>query len=180
MSLSVKDCLSAPDFPYQLENLQNLLNNSHANLTFWGTRVVEVTEADGSISSFTLDKIARAVLNAADERCDADDLNLPERLAGIELVRKVQKFYEDTDALRDTSNILTWIIVLIREFNFGYPYTTRFFIEDDACKLFLAYSKPKFIEEFGDHFDEFDNHPASTGGFGPPLRVCVKEELIRA
>ena len=118
-------------------------------------------------------------LRVSDQRCELDDLTLRERVAGIEIVRKLENFYRVTDTEIQKSNFLTRFLNWIREFSF-VPYTTRFYLEDGADDKFRAYSQDRFLKQFGGNFDEMYGHPSSDGWFGPSLRILAKEDEIRA
>ncbi len=172
---SLEASLGALNFSTQLEEVNKLLDGAQTDIIFWGTRVVKVNGYSGSVS---LENLARKTLNVGQLRCEADDLTPSERIAGVEIVRKLQKFYKLTDTQKQNVNFITRFFIWIREFAFT-PYTTRFYI-DGGPDEFRAYSKEKFIQQFGDKFNNLDEHPSSDGGFGPPLRIYAKEECIRA
>lgn len=167
--------LNSLSFSTQLDTVKNLIDTAQAKTTFWGSRVVEVNGFTGSVY---LDDIANKILRAGNHRSDADDLTPAERIAGVEVVRKLENFYRVTDIQIQNSNFFTKFLNWIREFSF-IPYTTRFYIEETAEGNFRAYSKAKFLQQFGGAFDEMHSHPASDGSFGPPLRILAKEDRIR-
>ena len=173
---SLKAHISSLDFSTQLSVVKNLIDTAQAKTTFWGSRVIEVNGFTGSVY---LADVARKILKAGSQRSDADDLTPAERVAGIDTVRKLEKFYQITDLQIKTSNFFTKFLNRIREFSFT-PYTTRFFIKERAEENFRAYSRSKFLQQFGGVFDEEDHHPACDGAFGPPLRILAMENKIRA
>jgi hypothetical protein len=168
--------LSSINFSYDLEALKILLDTSQVKTTFWGSRVVEVKDFTGSVY---LEDIAREILVIGRQRSDADDLLPEERIAGIEIARKLEGFYRISDTQIQNSNFFTKFFNWIREFSF-IPYTTRFHIEETAEINFRGYSEVKFLEQFGGAFNAMLNHPASAGAFGPPLRILAREDRIRA
>lgn len=168
--------LSSLNFSNQLATVKNLLDTAQVKTTFWGSRVVEVNGFSGSVY---LDDVARKILTAGYQRSDADDLLPAERIAGVEIVRKLKDFYRVSDTQIQNSNFFTKFLNFIREFSF-IPYTTRFYIEETAEGNFRAYSEVKFLQQFGGAFNEIHDHPASDGCFGPPLRIMAREAQIRA
>lgn len=168
--------LNSLNFSSQLTTVKNLINTAQVKTTFWGSRVVEVNGFTGSVS---LEDIARKILRTGRQRSDADDLLLAERIAGVETVRKLEGFYRISDTQIQNSNFFTKFLNWMRECSF-MPYTTRFHIEETAEGNFRAYSKAKFLQQFGGAFDEMRGHPASDGSFGSPLRILAREDRIRA
>jgi hypothetical protein len=173
--LSLETKLNSLNFATQLNEVRDLLHTAQAKMTFWGCRVVTVNGFSGSVA---VADIASKVLRASYKRCDDDDLTLPERIAGIEIVKKINGFYFDTDTHIQHANSFTKCFSGIREFSLT-PYTTRFFMGETAEGNFRAYSKAKFLQQFGGQFKRFDDHPASDGSFGPPLRIVAREDRIR-
>jgi len=168
--------LNSLSFSTQLDTVKNLIDTAQAKTTFWGSRVIEINGFKGSVY---LDDIANKILMAGNQRLEADDLTPAERIAGIEIVRKLENLYQVTDAQIRNSNFFTRLLNWIREFSF-IPYTTRFYMQETAEEKFRAYSKEKFLQQFGGAFDEIYYHPASDGSFGPPLRILAIEDRIRA
>lgn len=174
--LSLECHLNSLNFSTQLKDVENLINASCTKTTFWGSRIIKINGFTGSVY---LDDIARKILKAGRERSDADDLTITERMSGMEIVKKLQKFYCDTDIKIQNSNLFTKFLNWIREFS-CIPYTTRFYLEETADSNFRAYSQAKFLEQFGGTADGITNHSAFAGSFGPPLRIMAKEDRIRA
>ena len=173
---SLETYLNSPNFSNQLTTVNNLLDTAQVKTTFWGSRVVEVNGFTGSVY---LEDIARKILRTGSERSEADNLLPAERIAGLEIVRKLVGFYRISDKQIQNSNFLTKFINWVREFSFS-PYTTRFHIEETAEYSFRGYSEANFLQQFGGAFDRMHNHPASGGSFGPPLRIVAREDRIRA
>ena len=154
---SLETHLDSLNYSAQLQAIKNLLisDSAQAKVTFWGSRVVEV---NGFTGSAYLADILKKILATSYQRRDADDLTAAERISGVEIVKKLQRFYTDTDDQLKNSNLLTKILNWIREFSF-IPYSDRFFLADGTIKdNFCAYSPSKFIQEFGrapDHSDGF-------------------------
>ena len=61
-------------------------------------------------------KLANKVAKAACVRKERDDLTPAEKIAGAEIVQKLQNFYDLTDTQIKTSNFFTRFLVWIREF----------------------------------------------------------------
>lgn len=173
---SLETHLNSLSFSSQLIVVKNLVDAAQVKTTFWGSRVVEV---NGFTGSAYLEDIARKILRAGSQRSGADDLLPAERIAGVEIVRKLEGFYRISDTQIQNSNFFTKFLNWIREFSL-IPYTTRFYIEETAEGNFRAYSEAKFLQQFGGAFDEMRDHPASDGSFGPPLRILAREDRIRA
>lgn len=172
------------NFCTQLVEIKNLIESAHAKITFWGGRVIEVNGFTGSVS---LDSIAEKILKAGHQRCQADNLTTPERIAGIDIVKKLNTFYQGTDNQVKNANLITKIINWIREFRFVPYYTTRFNFDENAKNYFRAYSEIKFLQEFGgaigfNHFHE-RSHPAADNWFMGPAHQpmpLARENLIRS
>lgn len=174
--VSLEKHLNSINFSTELNRANQLINSSNTcvKTTFWGSRVVEI---DGYAGSVYLEDIASKIRAASKERCEADNLILEERIAGIEMVHKLIDFYRISDNQIKNSNFFTRLINWIREFSF-VPYTTRFYFEQMAEAEFRAYSDAKFLQQFGGTFGELHHHPASDGFFGQ--RTLAKEDQIRA
>jgi len=94
-----------------------------------------------------------------------------ERIAGVEIVKKLQRFYCETDAQIKNSNLFTKFLNWIREFSF-MPYTDRFFLRETAEENFCAYSASRFLQEFGRAPDRTNGHVGRW--------VVAGEDQIRA
>ena len=167
--------LNSLDFSSQLATVKDLIDVAQPKTTFWGSRVVEVNGFTGSVY---LDDIARKILRTSGLRSDADDLLPAERIAGVEIVKKLEGCYRITDTQIQNSNFFTRFLNWIREFSL-FPYTTRFHIKETAGGNFRAYSETKFLQQFGGAFNTWGGHPASDGFFGPPPRILAREDRIR-
>lgn len=184
--VSLRTHLNNLDFARQLVLVEQLLNQPEpmeqkrephvqAKVTFWGSRVVKVKGYTGTVS---IDFLAKKIYQAGRKRCNADNMTIEERLAGLETTKKIKNFYKITDDEKKNSNFFTRFLVWIREFTFN-PYTTRFYLEDDAELQFRGFNREKFIQHFGNFFDDRDNHPAADGFFGPPQRILARENILR-
>ncbi|MBI5346927.1 MAG: hypothetical protein HZB76_07290 [Chlamydiae bacterium] len=185
---TLKAHLKSLNFATQLGAVNDLLNcysgvNTNntsqikTKISFLGTRLVEVNGYKGPVS---LDFLAKRILGASNQRCKADDLTPAERIAGVEIVRKLKNLYKITDPQINYSNFLTRFLNWIREFSF-IPYTTRFYLSECAEGYFRGFGETKFIQQFGKGPNgKMDQHPASDGAFGPPYRIMAKEDRIRA
>ena len=173
---SIKNHLNSLDFSTQLSAVKEIVENAEVKTTFWGSRVVVVKGFSGSVY---LDDIAHLIICAGNKRSDADDLLPEERILGLKIVRKLEDFYSESDKQIQNSNFFTKFLNWIREYSFS-PYTTRFYLEETAENTFLAYSKTKFLEQFGGNFGDHFHHPASFGSVGPPFRILAKEDEILA
>lgn len=160
--------------PTNVEELKLLLEASHAELTFWGSRVVTFT-SNGRTESVYLDSLAEHIVRVANSRCEADDLTAQERLYGVAVVQKLEGYYKYTDMRVDQANLFTWILNYIGEFSF-IPYTSRFYLEETAKERFLGYSEPKFIEAFG---PSPWRENIARGRMGPPLRIIATQAAVQ-
>jgi hypothetical protein len=146
----------------------------YSDVTFWGTRVLK---EKGHSSSVKLDKISGLVK----EMCDIaiDDLTPQERIAGVEMVRKLKQFYENTDIQLKTKNIFTRFLVWIRELTQIEAFTIRDKVDCQLENDFLTYSKPQFIQQFGENTDQLPRKlRPSTETSGD--RITVREPFVRA
>ena len=169
------------DFSTQLEEVRNLLNREpRTKITFWGTRVIQIDGFSGSVS---LADLCSKILKISRQRSEADDLTSVERIAGVEIVNKLITFYERTDSQRKTCNVFTRFLIWIREYSL-FPYTPRFYLEEDAANRFLGYSQEKFLQTFGGTFSRGtgrfleDEHPDASGGYIND-KIVAKEESVR-
>jgi hypothetical protein len=172
--------INSLNFSTQLDVVKNLIgsDSAHTTTTFWGKRIVEV---DGFTGSVCLDDIARKILSTSHERCNADDLKTAERISGIDIVKKLQKFYHDTDFEIQNANPVTKLFNFIVEFS-NTLYTlnpAKDLREGIADKNFRTYSTNKFFQQF--RTNDYVNHPGIEGGdsFPHPQKLYVKEDHIR-
>ncbi len=170
-----------------LVQLNHLLHMQHskvkASVTFWGKRAVSIEGGIAPFEQVSLEALAKKVLQNSRNRSEADNLTPKERVAGIEIAKKLNEFYAITDEKIKNSNFFTKILNWIREFVFFYPYTTRFFVEDGLQANFQGYSPEKFVQVFGGTKETIEQNSAFSGGSfggGGITRFCAKEEAIRA
>jgi len=171
--LSLNDHINSLNFSTQLEEVKNLINSAQPKTTFWANRLIEVTGFTGSVY---LDDFARKVNLSSNQRVEADDLTTAERIAGIEIVKKINNLYQQTDTLIQNSNFFTRFINWISE---SLPYTPRFFISDTEMH-FRGYSKTKFVQAFGGTISDMRRHPQSAGWFetSSGKRIIAKEKAL--
>lgn len=167
------------NFSTQLEVVKNILDKAETRITFWGTRLVEVGEYTGSI---TLESIASRVLKASNQRCEADDLTLAERVAGLDISKRVENLYLITDKQIQNANLLTRLFRWIREFSFiptRLHFVGKGIFAPSAEEYFQTYSKQKFIRQFGSRgFDKIDGHPAVECTFSNE-KILISKNFIR-
>lgn len=149
-----------------------LLENAETKITFWGTRTIAV-RGHGALSlndiSFDFHRIAR-------NRFLKQDLTPRERITGVEIARKIDKFYQLSDEQVKSCRFITRFFLWIREF---FPLKSGLLACDAAKSYFLAFSKDNFIANFG-HHDPYYEHPAFNGAMSSDfLGVLVKEEKIK-
>lgn len=162
----------------ELKTINNLLNSSLVAVSFWGKRMITVANFKGTM---TIDELTNKIFQLGKNRCNLDDLTTEERIAGIEITKKLKTFYRVTDTKILEANWFTRILNFIREFSL-FTYTIRFEIESDSIEgYFRGYSENKFKSEFGGivigGLYEYEN---SDGSFGSPLRIKATEAAIRA
>lgn len=167
--------LNSLDVSRQWDRMGTIIEKSRATTTQWGSRVVKAKGYKGFIY---LSDLTKKVLVAGRQRCDADDLTVGERIQGIKIARKLNKFYQVTDKEIKRSPLLIKILDWIREFTFCYCWTTRFWCENKGEAYFRAYSERNFLKTFGGELDHLGEHPRADGSFGPPLRVLAKAKYI--
>lgn len=162
--------INSSNFSNQLPTLSLILPLAQASVNFWGARVITSTTFEGSVS---LNELSKKILSVACLRSKADDLSTKERVAGIDVVKDLRKFYKITDTAISKANWFTRFLNYVREFTFSSS-TPRFETEKGLTeKYFRGYSESKYSEEFVNyaHFD---------GSFGPPIRMLAKEDAIRS
>lgn len=182
---SLESHVNSLNFSTQLDVVKNLIDSAHATTTCWGSRLVEV---DGFTGSVYLDDIARKVLIASHQRCDADDLTTAERISGVETVKKLQKFYRDTDIEIQSANPITKLFNFIIEFSTAaYKYIgasntldPKHLREGIADRNFRTYSTDKFFQQFRTR--DYCNHSGVEGGdcFPHPQKLYIKEDHIQS
>ncbi len=84
------------DVRYTILDLQSTLEQYDVQVDSAGTRVI-TTRDSSHVES--LDGITQLVLDAAEWRCDQDDLTIPERVAGMNIVQKLKQWYIASDAV---------------------------------------------------------------------------------
>ena len=169
--------ITSPLYRLNLVGMSNLLERAHAKTTFWGSRIVEISGNRGSIGLYDL---AEQILNAGEQRREANDLTLQERRAGLAVVHKLRAFENATDTEIATRNCFIRFLDWMSKLFSTIAYNARFFITDcKAIDNFCAYSEEAFIDLFEGVFGVDHAHPdaANSGGF--PLRIIAKETSIQ-
>jgi len=116
-------------------NLERFLSGASCKITFWGKRIITAPLFSDSIS---VDEVAKRTFETACARLEAGDLTLQERIAGLKIEKIIKNFY------KIKGNCFTRILNFIREFTL-FPYTPRFFIENDwVHERFCCYSQEEF------------------------------------
>lgn len=176
--ISLETHINSLDFSRQLEVVRDLMETAEVKTSFWGSRVVEVEGYSGSVY---LDSLAERVQRTVYARDSMDYLRPGERIAGIEIVRKLQQFYIETDNQIESSNCLTRLFNWIREFSFVPYYSSRFYIQGNVIQKFQTYSRDHFLQQFGGVIDERGRHPAAEwDDWGPSEQMVAKEMCIGA
>lgn len=137
------------DYENNLEELSKLVGTCDpdvcSDVSFWGQRVVTVPNYSGSVS---LEWLTQQVQRALYKKREKDNLTLADRIAGLDIVKKLQEFYVTTDKKLSSKFFLTRVFNWIREFSV-LPYNTRFYLEQVDAREFTVYSKDKFKKAFG-------------------------------
>lgn len=163
MAISLGGFLDAPDYTYPLVEVNKMLSTTQASVTFWGRRVVKMTEGNELV---TLDAIAKKIIRVARSTDRSGNMELSERIAGIDITNQMFQFYHITDEQIRRSNFLTKIAVYIRELIYGLEksqFEKGFLFngwDGDSCERgFRTYNSTTLIAAFGDPL------PAWIGGF---------------
>lgn len=129
----------------QLPELDRLLPTivPCTRVTSWGERLVEVREADGSLSSISLNNLARAVFDVGRIKCMNHAFTATERVAGLEIEAKIRSYYRYTDEQKNQSSFFTRFLTWIRDF---FAFGVRTQIEKDLN--FRTYSDANYRATF--------------------------------
>lgn len=179
MTSSIESRLNALDFTHKLGEVNNVLNDPQiqTRVTFWGTRVIELPD-QGSVSfSELFDRVFQATSNI-------DNLTSAQRIAGIEVARKLQNFHRLTEEQLGASNWLTKLFNYIREVKLYIPefascllFSWELYVprnpEYPIIKNCKTYSATQFTQEFG-VLSEEGSHPALEETYEPiPVKLSV-------
>jgi len=176
-------------FPHQITDIKNLIDRAKVETAFLGSRVVTV---DGFTGSVDIDDIATRILEVSKVRFKAADstpLSTEERIAGVDIVKKLNEFYIISDNDIKNCNFFTRLLNWILEFSTtptsqyyppGFFCTARFTLAFNAENNFLAYSEARFLEQFGGAFN-YGTHPDAEDTLLPgfPMKILAKEDSVR-
>ena len=149
------------NFSTQLElaNESFRRGDATATVTELGRRIVTIQGYRGCIE---LEKLANKVIKAGYDS-NVDRLSFTERCAGINIVRKINQFYRDTDAELATKKCFTKILCAFRETTccFLFPKIwTRWQINECTADQFASFTEAAFRQEFDLSPDEkLEGHP---------------------
>lgn len=136
--------------PSKWSEISEMLVQAKADVSFWGGRIITVESYEGSI---LIDRVAGEMRKALLNSFDTKDKNfgLEQRLAGIEISKKLAGFYLDSDELIEKANWFTWILAQIWEKALGlFDDQARNDIQEGYLNNYLrAYTKESFKEQFG-------------------------------
>jgi hypothetical protein len=173
--------LQSPQFNGNLVEIRHVLERATARITLWGVRVVEVKDGSHTIC-LRIDQLRDRILMAGRARSRADDLTPEERIAGIEILTKIQTLHANTETELRHKNFFTKILVWLREFRFprftccgGYDWT-------DEREDFLSFNIKEFCSVFKIEEKKLhDRHyPSSMTNFSfNGSRIIASEEAIR-
>lgn len=140
---SLSETLSSSTLTFR--QLRGLLENSHVRVSFWGSRLVS---ADGLKGSVNLAILAMRInsLTGYWSYPSIQISSLRDRLDGIKIARKLEKYYQQTDQMRKMANLITRFLGFLQElFNIQgdsniWLYTNRFSI-GGGCTNYIIVSK---------------------------------------
>lgn len=165
--------------PHRILDIKNLVDKANVEITFWGSPVVSVA----GFESAYIDDIATRILVLSQLRfnvADSNPLSPGERIAGLEIVKKLKEFYIISDREIKNSNFFSKLLKWIGSFFNITPYGgVRFELETRAENNFLTYSHARFLQEFKGDFDEEGCHPDADGAPDRRSMVIAKESSIR-
>jgi hypothetical protein len=162
--------MNAVNFSTQLEEIRDLLCNDTTgvaapDVSFWGSRLI----VKGT-SCVYLEDIACKVQDIA-IACENERVLLSpaQRIAGLQIVQKLQGFYEETDKQAANANCFTRFLVWLREWTL-WPYAIRFYIEDGIeGDRFRTYTRVAFMN-LGTA-EERRPYASEEGTFPPKIKV---------
>src|SRR5437762_1213206 len=96
----------------QLIDINKILDKAETKVTYWGTRVVTIENYEDSVSLHTFTKRLQA---AAYKRLVNNDLKYEERVAGMEILSKLEKLYTNSDADVKKSKLITKVCSAIQD-----------------------------------------------------------------
>jgi hypothetical protein len=144
--ISLEKYIESIDFTSGLEKVNSLISNGvSTGFDNFENPAIQIAGFSGTVS---VDSIANQVLKAGEIKCKKNKLTLADRMAGIELVKKLQLIYLHCDQHKEAENqsngrkFLSWCSEI-------YNSTTRFKIEEFGETCFLAFSPQEFQAEFG-------------------------------
>jgi hypothetical protein len=162
--ISLKQHINSTDFS-DFQTVYNLLENAKVKTSFWGSRLIEISGYTGSVK---IDDIVREFVKIV---CLPDDapkngylglgnsiifmnLSAKERVGGLSVLDKMNKFYELSDEQISKSNLITKFSVgFFKVFRTLINYILPIRSIKDECKSinpnsFFYYTKESFKREF--------------------------------
>lgn len=161
--ISLEKKFESINFLTHLEEANNLVTNGvSTGVTWWGAPAIRIEGYEGDIA---VKDIANQLLQVGKEKSKAGNITLPERIAAIQLVKKLKLIFTQVDLQKKTIefSLIDRIFIWFQDHN---PFnTTRSQIEEFGEISFLTYSKDGFISEFGGEFTEEGAtfHPDAEG-----------------
>lgn len=173
----ISDYIDNNSFINRLEDLNEFIGKASSKVSFWGSRVITV---EGYAGSYKLNDLSEKVLAIGRKFSEQDDMTLLERINGIEITKKLQSLYKQSDDELGKVNWFSRLLNWVSELSL-YPYTTRFWVENSLKRDFRSFSEAKFKEVFGEEMSNpsFKEYLHADGSSGPPVRIHAKEESIR-
>jgi hypothetical protein len=162
--------------PSQLGQVNELLKGAEGSVTLWGTRCFRKA---GSAGTASLDVLVQRVVNASQyAAAHCDDLSLEQRIAGVDLVDRVQHLLQQSDRQIQQANKATRLFAWVRN-KFNRTNTQISHIVDGvASQAFRLFSVGKFLETFQGKFDENGSHPCCEKRLRSPERIVATQKAI--
>lgn len=169
-------------FDGSLKLANERLNADQApRVTFWGTRFVKFDGQDVSLNNLIclICRISLAKITPVH--------TLEDRIAGIEIGRKLRNYYILTNEQIKNSNFITRFFAWIRERKISWIQKECIFLSSLSATSslllarnnFCCFTTEKFLAQFGGSFIN-NTHPACRAFYKKPGRVYAKEEAMRA
>ncbi len=141
--MNIKEKLNDPNLTF--EDLDNLLDQAQAEVSFWGGRKVMVQGYEADISIDFLSDLVYSII------CRNWDYDETERFRGRNIAAKITQFYSKTDDKIKNSNFFTRFLNFIRELNLN-SHTPRWKWEEREIvatkNLFEFYTKNQWLQAF--------------------------------
>ncbi len=133
---------------HSFKDLDDILNHSRGDVSFWGTRYVSF---EGKKETVSLDSLSSFVMNFVKANPEFEETD---RIFGKRVVEKTDLLYEQTTNSISRKNCLTRLFFAIIEYWMGnfqnYGYGTRFHWPRNK-DFFKYYTKEQYQKVFGEY-----------------------------